>query len=38
MDIMNKTTTPKPRKPGIQKWTKEFIKKYKPALQELAKK
>jgi len=35
---MNKTPSNKQKKPGVQKWTERFIKKYKPALQELAKK
>jgi hypothetical protein len=35
---MNKTISTKAEKPAIKKWTKQFVKKYKPALQELAKK
>jgi hypothetical protein len=35
---MNKTPSTKKQKPEVKKWTKEFIKKYGPALQELAKK
>jgi len=35
---MNKTAANKQKKPTVQKWTKQFVKKYKPALQELAKK
>jgi hypothetical protein len=35
---MNKTTSSNQQKTNVQAWTKKFIKKYKPALQELAKK
>jgi len=35
---MNKTVSNKVEKPAVKKWTKRFVKKYKPALQELAKK
>jgi hypothetical protein len=35
---MNKVVVKKQKKPSVQKWTKQFVAKYKPALQELAKK
>lgn len=36
---MNKETSKnQQQKARVQKWTKRFIKKYKPALQELSKK
>ena len=34
--IMNKTAMPS--NPQVKSWTKSFIKKYRPALKELAKK
>lgn len=35
---MNKTVSNKVKKPAVKKWAKQFVKKYKPALRELAKK
>jgi hypothetical protein len=35
---MSNSTKPKAKKVQPKAWTEEFVKKYKPALKELAKK